>query len=342
MNTIVKKVAKNLVLSACFLVGAAGCSDGAETVIYQSGEREFGTVRLPLTTTDSEGQSYRLSNATVEVTDVFTGIATPFDASAEEEFVLIPVAAGSFSIELLDGWVLEEFDGAAFVPVTASLVSPNPVALESVPGGSVELDLQFSTLNGSVGFGAPDTLAVSVSVNEAANLVDPSLCGVGQFCIAGTLLATGWPPPSLLNGRSVPFAVSFDMDPSAPPGGPPPPAVFHQLIVNSILFASSDPSLQPQDIQYLSEQSLIAPTTGALDVGGLAPHFLHFSAGPLHLDVQLEFLTDPGTGQPILSTSEGILETLDTCDGGAPLFGCVSFFGGGGNLTPTAARFIVQ
>lgn len=342
MKNIVKEVGKSLVLSACFLVGAVGCSEDSETVVYESGEQELGTVRLALRTTDSQGQAYRLSSATIEVVEVFAGTSTSFDASGDEDFILIPVPQGSYSIELLNGWVLEEFDGVDFVPVEASLASPNPVSLDTVPGGSVELDLQFSTLNGSVAFGIPDTLAVSFSVNEATSLVDPSLCGAGQFCIAGSLLATGWPAPSLLNGQSIPFAVSYDINASAPPGGLPPPDISHQVNVNSIVFNTSDLVLSPEDSDFLSQQSSIAPTTGFMDVFGIAPHTLVFGAGPLTVDLKLDLLTDPTTGRAILSSSEGTLEHLATCDDFTPVFGCVFFDASGSGLTATAARLIVQ
>src|SRR5688572_26160067 len=81
-----------------------------------------GTLSLPLTGTSADGTTYRLSGA--------FAIAGPVShlLSAETPEVGMALPPGGYTITLQSGWVLYRLDGPLWVPVSATLTSPNPAS----------------------------------------------------------------------------------------------------------------------------------------------------------------------------------------------------------------------
>lgn len=86
---------------------------------------DTGTLTLPLTQTGPHGEQFRLTGATFDIAGG-SGFAQTVTSGLESEIVL-PVPPGPTTIQLRNGWSLQQLAASgAFVPVDALLGSANP------------------------------------------------------------------------------------------------------------------------------------------------------------------------------------------------------------------------
>ncbi len=134
-------------LSLAAAAPLAGC------VVHDAapGAPDTGTLTLPLTQTGPHGEQFRLTNATFDITGP-GGFAQTVTSGLEAEIVL-PAPPGLFTIQLRDGWTLQELDSTgAFQPINALLGSTNPTfarVLASQPAAA-EFDFLVRNVDGTL------------------------------------------------------------------------------------------------------------------------------------------------------------------------------------------------
>jgi len=176
-----------LVLTAC---GGAGTGTGRPGLALREGE---GVVELPLLSTGSGGQSFRLVGATFDIKGLENQSIT--DTTADTLTVQLP--AGGYTVELKGDYHLERLTpGAPAETIPATLISPNPLPFTVAEGEARTVRFLFKTpADGTTDIGfSVDTGGWITGTLDFAPTQDPSI------------------PPDLaeLVGKSVPFAVSFD------------------------------------------------------------------------------------------------------------------------------------
>jgi hypothetical protein len=155
----------------------------------QAGE---GVLQLPMTSTTSDGQRYRLVGATFAI----TGPQSVNITDTSPDTVSVPLPAGAYSIRLEGQWHLERAD-APGQSVQASLVSPNPMPFSLDEGQARAVRFIFK-IPGSA------TADVGISVDTAGWFT-------GTFDFAPND-PEGYPqnPLESLAGTSVPFVISWN------------------------------------------------------------------------------------------------------------------------------------
>ncbi len=125
---------------------AVGCSGGGGGLPGGGDELESGrgTLSLPLLTQGVSGTSYRLRNATFEISNPYfyydypyqsgsggEGGAAPQNVTVSSEddpdaaSIQVSVERGSYYVRLLPGWHLEKVDNEGATEVEATLLSPS-------------------------------------------------------------------------------------------------------------------------------------------------------------------------------------------------------------------------
>ncbi|TQF13507.1 hypothetical protein FJV41_23595 [Myxococcus llanfairpwllgwyngyllgogerychwyrndrobwllllantysiliogogogochensis] len=181
---------KKLNLSALLLtLLVAACGGSSGTGLDDVPESE-GVIQVPLITTGTGGQTFRLVGATFDITGPKNHTIT--DTSADTVAVQLP--AGGYTIQLQGEWHIERV-GAPGQSIPATLISPNPLSFTVAEGEARTVRFLFKTP-------AEGTTDVGFSVDTGGWL-------------AGTLDFTNSPhvPESefyVLGGKTVPFAISFE------------------------------------------------------------------------------------------------------------------------------------
>jgi hypothetical protein len=119
---------------ALVLGAAAGCSNGDG-----SGEREMGTIALPLSTQGASGAAYRLRDAVFQISSQYSyygydyagegggGQGQAITVSSEDDpaaqSIVVDVERGYYYVRLLPGWRLEKVEGETTTDVEATLLS---------------------------------------------------------------------------------------------------------------------------------------------------------------------------------------------------------------------------
>jgi len=154
----------------------AGCTlesgPGAETTT-SDGTENTGTVRLDLQGTAPNGTVYRLrqANFTIGTTPPTTLSSDANPATAT--FLSANLPAGSYSVTLQPGWVLDRVNNMGVAqPVVASLVSANPAMAGVQVGATFNVNFQFQTSGVLITTG---TLNIGIGVTEVDG-------GTGQAC----------------------------------------------------------------------------------------------------------------------------------------------------------------
>lgn len=166
---------------ACLVViglslGIAGTSCTlAEQV---SAPEKAGVLRVALVA-QASGIMYRLRNALFTITGPSS---TQLDSETNPDAAALTTTlnVGSYTVQLENGWALERLDAAGPVGVQASLVSPNPVSVSVVQGGSADANFQFLTNGVLINLGT-GKLNVTFGVSHACDPFDQSTCP-GEAC----------------------------------------------------------------------------------------------------------------------------------------------------------------
>lgn len=109
----------------------------------RNGTQKTGTLRMALTG-QSNGITYRLRSATFDIAGPNT---TTLDSETNPDATVLTatLATGGYSITLHDGWYLERLDGASFVQVQATLLSPSIQPFTIVASQTTTVTYRFST-----------------------------------------------------------------------------------------------------------------------------------------------------------------------------------------------------
>jgi hypothetical protein len=103
---------------------AAGCVADQEKV---EPRLETGEIHIALGATGASGTQYVLAGATFRFVGPESGTLVVPD---DDPVARVALAAGSYSLQLLDGWLLQrELEDGSREPVLAELVSANPITL---------------------------------------------------------------------------------------------------------------------------------------------------------------------------------------------------------------------
>ncbi|AGC45174.1 hypothetical protein MYSTI_03868 [Myxococcus stipitatus DSM 14675] len=135
-----KKMNLSLLAVALLAVACGGASgNNKEQPELREGE---GQVQLPLVSTNSNGQGFRLVGATFEITGPVNQTITDTTADA----LTINLPAGGYTIELRGNYHVERVvPNAAGEPIQATLVSPNPMSFTVAEGQSRTVRFVFKT-----------------------------------------------------------------------------------------------------------------------------------------------------------------------------------------------------
>lgn len=156
-------------ISLAIFASAGAC------VSPDSSEPYTGVVQLPLTQTGPHGEQFRLTNATFDITGA-GGFAQTV-TSGTEAVIAMSAPPGILTVQLHDGWQLEQIDASGlFRPVDALLGSPNPSTLRVLADqpAIAEFDFLVRDPNGTleVRLGVvprPRELAGAFIVNDATD-----------------------------------------------------------------------------------------------------------------------------------------------------------------------------
>jgi hypothetical protein len=148
---------------------------------------ETGSLVLPLVTTDPG--KFRLRDAVFEISRASNSVVTlESETEPDAESLSAELNPGRYTIELADGWTLEELmpDGGA-VMVRAALVSPNPATFRVRNERATTVAFTFTTTSGEVTFGE-GTVNVRLGVADQGSLGSCDVssgagCSEGQHCI---------------------------------------------------------------------------------------------------------------------------------------------------------------
>lgn len=140
---------------------AAACGE-SETPAPTS---EMGTVQMALTAVGSDGDEYRLRNATIHVNGPTTAEVDIDEAYGDSEVFAATVDVGEYTITLEDGWTLQRRHGDDYEDVTAELLSPNPTPVEVHRDTTSAVAIIFETVDAEIEFATGD-LEVFVGVNH--------------------------------------------------------------------------------------------------------------------------------------------------------------------------------
>lgn len=173
-------------LAAC---GGSPSTGPQEPVEPAAGE---GVVQLPLVSTSTDGQRYRLVGASFEITGPRSVTLT--DTAADT--LSVALTAGTYSIRLTGDWSMERV-GPPAQQVAATLISPNPLSFTVIEGQTRTVRFLFKMPgdgNADVGF-----------------TVDSGGWVSGTFTFDTLQNSGSLPNPfTSLQGQSVPFVISYE------------------------------------------------------------------------------------------------------------------------------------
>jgi hypothetical protein len=114
-----------------------------------------GSVKIPLTATDAQGNTYRLRGATFEISGSAMVTLSDRDAKNDADSVVTPLAVGTYSLYLRPGFEVVSVanDGSTSV-ASATMASKNPVHFAVHQMSDESIKLEFKSLESSLVFGA--------------------------------------------------------------------------------------------------------------------------------------------------------------------------------------------
>ncbi len=146
-------------LFASLLVGLLGCSALPPPPI--------GQLQLGLSSGIGDAQ-YRLSGASFAIDGAAQVSLNSEDAPASDSLQRA-LPAGSYSVQLLDGWHLERAGSLAGQVVAAELVSKNPLEFAIAPGELTRLTFQFRTLGDDARVSGDGQVRIAIEVDGASS-----------------------------------------------------------------------------------------------------------------------------------------------------------------------------
>lgn len=154
-----KTLSHLLLSSACLLplFSTVACSQSTEIA---SESESIGTLDLALLGVSPSGTTYQLTAATFEVVGPENQVV-----DGAPPVVSVDVPVGSYSVELQAGWQLQRLDGSTWVPVDATLLSPNPETATITEGNTSDVVFRFQAGDEIVVLGE-GTLNIRIEVED--------------------------------------------------------------------------------------------------------------------------------------------------------------------------------
>jgi hypothetical protein len=151
-----------------------------------------GVVQLPLVSTSTDGQRYRLVGASFEI----TGPRSVTLTDTTPDTLNLPLPAGAYTIRINGNWTMERV-GPPAEPVQATLVSPNPLPFTIDEGQVRAVRFQFK-------FPGDGQANVGITVDSGGYVT-------GTIAFEQVISDNTTPNPfASLAGQSVPFLISWD------------------------------------------------------------------------------------------------------------------------------------
>ena len=168
-----------VLLAAPAGVVTAGCAArGEDTAVT-----EHGTLAMALTA-QTNGTTYRLRNGMLQITGP-TDLTVSTETDPNLSVLATTLGTGNYSIELLDGWALEQLDSSGVgTTVEASLISSPVVNFEILANSTTSVLYQFQT-NGVIVEIGTGTLSVSIDVVETTGSVGACDFILQTGCVSG-------------------------------------------------------------------------------------------------------------------------------------------------------------
>lgn len=190
MERQMRRIAANssyLITFAGLLLGSA-CSD--RDAVTEVGSEEVLTGGLRLALQSDGGPGYELVDAIFIIRDERDAVVTTLESGVDggnQAALEASLPLGAYTIELQDGWALQELSSPDGENLAAALVSANPASFSISNHHVTELVFTFATNQGRVTLGEGE-VSVGLDVVNAktltgCNLLDSSTCPEGQTCL---------------------------------------------------------------------------------------------------------------------------------------------------------------
>jgi hypothetical protein len=131
-----------------------GCSDDFTSDGNFMQTDYTGSVKIPLTATDAEGNTYRLRGATFEISGSAMVTLSDKDAAKDADGVVTPLPPGSYSLYLRPGFeVVAVASDGTVSNATASMIGTNPLNFRVGQMSDESLKLEFKSGERAIVFG---------------------------------------------------------------------------------------------------------------------------------------------------------------------------------------------
>jgi len=151
---------------------AGGCSDAPS-------ENGVGTLSLPLVNNGASGTTYRLRDATFEITSNgyysygaggapdATSVLVSSEDNPNASAISVSLERGSYNVTLRPGWRLEKQVGAGYEPVDATLLSAAAQWVYVCPHASTTAEYQFGIGGRAIWFNGDLNIQIHVYENPS-------------------------------------------------------------------------------------------------------------------------------------------------------------------------------
>jgi hypothetical protein len=149
---------------------AGGCADASPTPGADQDPIIRGKLKMELTAVSGSGKVYRLRQASFPVTSFFSSTSITLNSETDPTKSVLEtfLNPGSYQIQLLDGWFIEQVDdllGSAF-PVSAILLSSPFQFFDILSDTETFLKFDIEVDGQRITFGPPGRLIVGIGVQE--------------------------------------------------------------------------------------------------------------------------------------------------------------------------------
>jgi hypothetical protein len=165
---------------------AGGCAEASPTGAVDQDPVVRGTLRMDLTAVSDSGKVYRLRQASFPVSSFFSSSTITLSSETDPTKSVLEafLNPGSYQIQLLDGWFVEQVDdllgSAVFVPAT--LLSSSFQFFDIVSDTETFVKFEFEVDGQRVTFGPPGRLIVGIGVHERIGSCGNGVIDSGESC----------------------------------------------------------------------------------------------------------------------------------------------------------------
>ena len=161
----------------CGLLATGGCDATDQTP-------DTGNLRMGVSGTSSDGTVFRLRDANFQIGapgGLIASISTE-DSDTTLDVLSQPLPAGDYTVNLVDGWRLEEWDEITdtATDVEAVLTSPSNVGVTIVADVTTTTIFTFYTASGPVSVG--QGIDIDIEIEDSCSPLEADACDPGEVC----------------------------------------------------------------------------------------------------------------------------------------------------------------